>query len=173
MSQFIRRGTAPPSVVAQIKEIDTTLEVFEVMDFYDDGRSGWIVCSQGENHAARKRLLETISREVPPDSPLEAEEIAARLEWLQFYADGWRPLGDAYEAPDGRMVEDVRERDFNWRNDLKGSFDRKMDESDLDYGLAERQKFVTDAVMALHRDAYRYAVKKARSFLQRTPIGRA
>lgn len=163
----VRRNTCPPEILRQLREIDPKADVLEILpESADDMGSEWLLVTIDPNTHARRELEKSLSRELPPDNVLDAAAEAQRLEWLQLYSEGIRPVY-LYPKPDGRMVEDFRVRDWNYRHRRKETFDARMDEADLEYGVEERKALLLDMVKAEMRSAYRFSIRKARSVLQR------
>lgn len=168
-------GTAPPEALIPLREIDPDAELLHL------GGDEWLLGTRGPNPAAAQKLAKQLSRL----DPLKAmdHELGKEFQLLQICADGFRPvhlyeIGSPVTYDDGRerpctwgyIVEDFRMRDFNWRTRAKAALQETRDAASLEKANAWRDDVLRDFAEAEGPSLHRHVFKRARGFLQRTPL---
>lgn len=147
---FPQSRTAPPALLQQLREIDANAELV----YFGAGR--WALGVYRPHRqviaAAARRLafLSHFARATRDDVH------GTRLETTGFRPIHWYTIQG---EPDGRIVEDFRLRDFNYRNQADATFAARMSESAGEVARAEHDRRLRSNLQAAAPDAWRHAFK--------------
>lgn len=151
----------PRAVLEQLREIDPRA------DLIYGGDGVWILGVVNPNALVTASAYRHLERELRKP---EAQQHPRRIAVLRRVLDDGFRIVAAYElGPErdfGRIVEDFRERDFNYRNRREAAFEEALERSDV-HGdrYVQRIRTVRDFVAAEARSIWRHAIRGARGFL--------
>ena len=161
-AQILGSIPAPDHVLTQLREIDPGADLI----YLGDGE--WLLGVRSENKAAAKKmqklLVKAASAETMAD-PLEAMEQAKRLELLQLYATGFRPVA-IYDTPE-ESVNDFRQRDWRWKNEFDETLARKEREAMRDDEKEASERRYHDYFRYELPHLHRILLRGTRSIVQR------
>lgn len=151
---------APEHILERLREIDPKADLVYI------GDEAWMLGVREQNDAARRKVLKEIT-EIRSEGPLVTNEARARrLELLQFYAGGFRPIS-LYEdtpVPGYEIVKDFRVRDWNWHNRREEAFQEGFEASDMWTEVQLRIQLIKDWMAAELPFIHRFALRGRRSF---------
>lgn len=181
-SGTIGKAAAPPEIIRALQEIDPKVDLIK----YGDA-GWWLLVTKFEKgevlHAIEKRI-EGMHQQLfgmgsgalnrPGDIVEKAvleQDAAIELELLHYFRDNRvRPI-ERYDcgdrAPGHDIVDDFRERDFNWRTRPDETFRRKKNEVSLEEQDRWRTETVREFWQSEARDAFRFIMQGAKGVLQR------
>lgn len=111
---------APSALLSELREIDPSLELVHVE------RDRWMVGSFRPNELRRRVAGAMLERLRHKKGATIAEYRMARL-----IMEGFSPIASyTLRDPDGRIVSDVREREWNLRHRAEAVFQKKLEESE-------------------------------------------
>lgn len=118
--------TAPPEVLAQLREIDPRADLILAAP------GAWMLGVWNPSSEAMKRATRRLDRMMTMPVTEQNTMLAGRIALMQLAAKGFRPI-EVYEQqePDGRIVNDFRERDHNYRTMGDKAFEAAMDRSEI------------------------------------------
>jgi hypothetical protein len=118
--------TAPDAVLAQLREIDPRADLMLAAP------GVWMLGVWNPSRAATGRANRRLARLARLPVRDRNEDLAARIAMATLAARGWRPVA-LYEQqePDSRIVEDFRQRDFNYRHAADATFEARMAEAEI------------------------------------------
>lgn len=157
------RREPPASVVRALRAVDPKAQLVHL-----GGKLWWLGV---EDPKPEPTKLAGEIRDRHLTMPVQAQNElsnALRLEMLNRCAAGFRPIA-IYEAdePGREIVEDFRERDFNWRHRREQTFRERLKDSDIYAGLEERMAKMRDFIQSEGKSIWHYALGRRRSFRQR------
>ena len=153
---------APEAVLQQLREIDPNADLVYL------GGSEWLLGVRAENHAAKRAIERQLAWALDQpklSDPLDAAEQAKRIQLLQLYASGFRPV-HIYSTPE-ESVEDFRERDHRWRTDFDGTIRDRLREASLEDRREASEARLMDYIQAETGFLHRHFFRGAKSFMQR------
>lgn len=162
-SQLIDSRSAPPDILARLREIDSRAELLYA------GDGVWILGVINPNDRVAKGAFRALERELR--KPILKQQ-PRRIAVLRHVAEnGFRLINDYVVDEKGdwaKVVEDFRERDFNWRNRAEAAFAENLERADI-HGESYHQRvaMMHDYAQSEGRSIWRHAIAGAKSVLQR------
>lgn len=147
---------APAHIVRALREIDHRAELVELIP------GKWILGIVVPNDERIRRGTALMEQELRKD---KGNQELSRLRFAHLCMDGFGQVA-LYEMkePDSRIVEDFRERDFNYRHYLNKTQQEFEDEVEGVTRQARTKKYAIARAEALGKELFRTIFRKRRAF---------
>ena len=147
---------APAHIVQALREIDHRAELVEL-------RPGvWILGVVVDNEERIRRGTALLEQELRKDI---AYQDPGRIRFARLCMQGFGQVAMyKMSVPDGRIVEDFGERDFNYRHHLSDMLKRNEEEMDDTAGTRRATDLLLEAARSQARSIVRIIFRRKRSF---------